>query len=44
MEAGMVITVEPGVYMIDHLLDRAIADEKQKQFLNVERINEFRGT
>ncbi len=44
LEAGMVLTVEPGVYFIDPLLDKAIADDKQKQFINVDKVNEFRGT
>jgi len=43
LEAGMVLTVEPGVYFIDPLLDKAIADDKQKQFINVDKVNEFRG-
>ncbi len=40
---GMVITVEPGCYFIDPLLDMALSDERQRAFINVDRLNEFRG-
>lgn len=33
LEAGMVITIEPGVYMIPALLKPAFSDEKYKKFL-----------
>jgi len=40
----MVLTVEPGIYFIDHLLDGALAnDSPLKQFLNEDKLNEFRG-
>ena len=41
--AGMVITVEPGCYFIDPLLDMALLHEGQRTFINVSRLNEFRG-
>lgn len=44
LEAGMVLTVEPGCYFIDVLLDIAIANPKQAKYLCVERVNKFRGT
>jgi len=44
LEAGMVLTVEPGCYFIDILLDMALANPKQSKFLNQERLEEFRGT
>lgn len=34
MEEGMVVTVEPGLYFIDVLLDSALADEKQSKFID----------
>jgi Xaa-Pro dipeptidase len=42
LEAGMVITVEPGIYFIEHLLDRAAKDPAHSQFLNMDVINRFR--
>lgn len=43
MEAGMVITVEPGCYFINVLLDMALTDTRQSQYINSERLNDFRG-
>lgn len=36
---GMVITVEPGCYLIDSLLDKAFADPSLVGFFNVDKIN-----
>jgi Xaa-Pro dipeptidase len=43
MLPGMILTVEPGCYFIDRLLDLALADDTQKHFVVADRINEFRG-
>ena len=38
------LTIEPGCYFIDYLLERALADPELNQFLVVDKINEFRGS
>jgi Xaa-Pro dipeptidase len=43
LETGVVITVEPGCYFIDPLLDAALSDERQRRFIDVDRLNDFRG-
>lgn len=40
---GMAITVEPGIYFIDHLLDQALADPRVAKFLVAEEVARFRG-
>ena len=39
----MVITIEPGCYFIDHLLDRALADPQLSRFLVPDAIQRLRG-
>ena len=41
LEAGMVVTVEPGLYFIDALLVPALKDPVKSQFLVKEKIEEF---
>ncbi|XP_054856729.1 xaa-Pro dipeptidase [Eublepharis macularius] len=43
LEQGMVLTVEPGIYFIDHLLDQALASPAQARFLNNSILPRFRG-
>jgi Xaa-Pro dipeptidase len=43
LEAGMVITVEPGLYFIDAILDPALADPSLSHLLVPEVIARFRG-
>lgn len=43
LEKGMVITIEPGCYFIDVLLDKALADSTQSAFIVPEVLERFRG-
>lgn len=42
LEAGMFITVEPGIYFIDAVLDPALADPKTRSLLVPSRLERFR--
>ena len=42
LEAGMVLTVEPGVYFIDALLEPALKDPVHSRYINAERLAAFR--
>ena len=42
LEPGMIITVEPGMYFIEVLLDSALESEKQSKFFNRDRLQELR--
>ena len=44
LEAGMFITVEPGVYFNDPTLDKALANPNQAKYINAEVLKRFRGT
>ena len=39
----MVLTIEPGCYFIDFLMDRALADPELNRFIVADRLNEYRG-
>jgi Xaa-Pro dipeptidase len=43
LREGMYVTVEPGIYFIDYLLDKALNDPVQSKFINRKRLDEFRG-
>lgn len=43
MKEGMVLTIEPGIYFINCLLDAAMKNAEQSKFLVAEEINRFRG-
>ena len=44
LEKGMVITVEPGVYFVDILMDKLLNNENDLlQFINPEVLERFRG-
>jgi len=44
LQEGNCLTIEPGCYFIDFLIDRALADPELSRFLVPERINAYRGT
>lgn len=44
LEKGMFLTVEPGCYFNNSLIDKALANPIQANFLNPEVLNRFRGT
>ena len=41
LEAGMVVTIEPGIYFIPALLEPALKNSSKKMFLNAEKIHQF---
>uniref|UniRef100_A0A4W5KIJ9 Xaa-Pro dipeptidase n=1 Tax=Hucho hucho TaxID=62062 RepID=A0A4W5KIJ9_9TELE len=43
VQERMVLTVEPGIYFINHLLDQALANPAQSCFINNEVLTRFRG-
>jgi len=43
LEEGMYLTVEPGCYFIDHVLDAALANPQQAAFIVPEVLQRFRG-
>lgn len=43
LEVGMVLTVEPGCYFIDALLDGALRSDTQSRYINAATIERFRG-
>uniref|UniRef100_A0A665VNX2 Xaa-Pro dipeptidase n=1 Tax=Echeneis naucrates TaxID=173247 RepID=A0A665VNX2_ECHNA len=43
VQERMVLTVEPGIYFINHLLDQALANPAQSCFINKDVLTRFRG-
>lgn len=43
LQANMVLTVEPGCYFIDHLLDGALSNPELSPYLNADLLLEYRG-
>lgn len=43
LQPNMVLTVEPGCYFIDHLLDGAIRNPMLSPYLRADRLQEYRG-
>lgn len=42
LQAGMYVTVEPGCYFVDHLMNRALEDPVLNKFINVDVFERFR--
>lgn len=42
LESGYVVTVEPGIYMIPELIDIWQAENKNAEFINYDKVNEYR--
>ncbi|XP_046843454.1 xaa-Pro dipeptidase-like [Xenia sp. Carnegie-2017] len=43
LEENMLITIEPGIYFIDYLLDEALNDPERSVFINEDVLQEYRG-
>jgi Xaa-Pro aminopeptidase len=43
LQSGFVLTIEPGIYFIDELIDLWEQNGRFKEFLNYERIREYKG-
>eukprot|EP00164_Ancoracysta_twista_P002853 GFYU01003797.1.p1 GENE.GFYU01003797.1~~GFYU01003797.1.p1 ORF type:complete len:506 (+),score=180.96 GFYU01003797.1:110-1519(+) len=43
LKTGMVLTIEPGCYFIDMLMDQGLADPVKSKHINKDRLNQFRG-
>jgi Xaa-Pro dipeptidase len=41
LKEGMVVTVEPGVYFVDAILDEALADPSKSKYLNVYLVKHY---
>ncbi|WP_126650737.1 aminopeptidase P family protein [Chryseobacterium aureum] len=42
LESGFVLTVEPGIYIIPDLIDMWQAENKNSDFINYDKVNEYR--
>lgn len=43
LQAGMVVTIEPGLYFIPALLKKAVEDEEKSKFLNADKLESYYG-
>lgn len=42
LEEGMCITVEPGLYFIDFIIEKSLSDPAIAKYLNKEKIDEYK--
>jgi Xaa-Pro aminopeptidase len=42
LKNGFVLTVEPGIYFIPELIDKWQSDEQHSEFINYDKVNEYR--
>ena len=42
LQPGFVLTAEPGIYFIPALIDKWIAENKHREFIDYDRVNEYR--
>lgn len=42
LETGFVLTVEPGIYMLPELIDIWQSENKNAEFINYDKVNEYR--
>ena len=42
LQEGMVLTVEPGVYFIDFVINQALSDPEKSKYLNAKKLEEFK--
>jgi len=42
LQPGFVLTAEPGIYFIPALIDKWIAEKKNSEFIDYDRVNEYR--
>ena len=42
MEEGIIMTVEPGCYFIDFIINKALEDPDRNKYINAEKIDEYK--
>lgn len=43
LEEGLIITVEPGIYFIDFLINKALNDDNLRGYFDIDLLNQYRG-